>query len=61
MCRDLVGAFAGFIISLMQPSSWDTFEASVGMWLKADPHLLIFVFLPPLVFSEANTTCTEQA
>jgi len=53
----------GFIISLMQPSSWDTFEASVGMWLKADPHLLIFVFLPPLVFSEAmslNVTLVKR-
>mmetsp|Transcript_37190 Transcript_37190/g.68046 ORF Transcript_37190/g.68046 Transcript_37190/m.68046 type:complete len:874 (-) Transcript_37190:107-2728(-) len=53
----------GLVISLMQPSSWDTFERSVGMWLKADPHLLIFCFLPPLVFSEAmslNVTLVKR-
>jgi len=53
----------GLIIALMQPSSWDTFEMSVGLWMRADPHLLLFCFLPPLVFSEAmslNVTLVKR-
>jgi len=53
----------GLLIALLQPSSWLSFEISVAQWEKADPHLLLFVFLPPLVFGEAmslNVTLVKK-
>mmetsp|Transcript_35226 Transcript_35226/g.64351 ORF Transcript_35226/g.64351 Transcript_35226/m.64351 type:complete len:874 (-) Transcript_35226:113-2734(-) len=53
----------GLIMALLQPSSWTTLEVSVALWSRADPHLLLFCFLPPLVFSEAmnlNVTLVKR-
>jgi NhaP-type Na+/H+ or K+/H+ antiporter len=32
---------------------WGQFDSAVGLWANADPHMILFIFLPPLVFGEA--------
>lgn len=32
---------------------WPQFDSAVGLWANADPHMILFIFLPPLVFGEA--------
>jgi NhaP-type Na+/H+ or K+/H+ antiporter len=32
---------------------WVSFDSAITIWANADPHLILFVFLPPLVFGEA--------
>jgi len=39
---------------------WPTFDAAVSSWEKADPHLILFIFLPPLIFGEAMSLNVSQ-
>merc|ERR1740138_1302534 len=50
----------GLIIAVIQAIKrhygkvvWSSFDKAVALWATADPHLILFIFLPPLVFGEA--------
>lgn len=40
---------------------WPSWNTSVLMWVSIDPHLLFFVFLPPLLFAEAMSLNVQLA
>jgi len=48
--------FFGIILSLIHDYSHHglgTLSDSIEMWLKIDPHLLLYTFLPALIFADA--------
>jgi NhaP-type Na+/H+ or K+/H+ antiporter len=52
----IVGMLSSIINNVTPHDSilyWTTWFHSTDMWEKINPHLLFFVFLPPLLFSEA--------
>jgi len=57
----------GFFLSLHQNFKrehnaviWPSFDTAIGIWEKADPHLTLFIFLPPLIFGEAMSLNVSQ-
>ena len=46
----LIGVLTSFLFKV---HSNDAFEQSINDWVKINPDIMLFVFLPPLIFGEA--------
>jgi hypothetical protein len=49
----IVGILGSLISKSPDSSGRDTLEQSIRQWTNIDPEIMLFVFLPPLVFGES--------